>query len=401
MPFTKTWNEASPAGADDVAQGDDAIRDFKYAIRERLAVDHYFLDSEAGDAKIGYHKFLTMIDQSTPAAVADAIRLYSKVVSSESELHVIDEDSNEYQLTLNQRLWISALRIASQAQGDILYFNGTIWTRLGAGTSGYYLKTQGTGANPAWTAPPGFPKGYMNGLILSNNGSDVSNDLDISAGVARDDTGAYDITLASAMTKRGDAAFSAGTGQGGGDITGSAGLRYVYLIGKSTDSAAADILLSSSAPGAVSLPSGWDIKRFIGARYWAGSAWALFASNGSSTERWTYLYSHIELVNSGAGVGSTFVDVDCSSYVPDGYGKTVDVLIHASGANAHTVIYARPNGSSEATGAGTEVGGGTSGSGSSGHGSTVLMPLDGSGIFEVATNVGNLYCELRGYKEVL
>lgn len=40
----------------------------------------------------------------------------------------------------------------SQAQGDILYFNGTYWVRLGAGTDGYYLKTQGAAANPVWAS---------------------------------------------------------------------------------------------------------------------------------------------------------------------------------------------------------------------------------------------------------
>lgn len=45
------------------------------------------------------------------------------------------------------------------AQGDILYYNGTQYARLGAGTSGYFLKTQGAGANPIWAAvdKPGFP----------------------------------------------------------------------------------------------------------------------------------------------------------------------------------------------------------------------------------------------------
>ena len=43
------------------------------------------------------------------------------------------------------------LAINSQAQGDIIYFNGTNWVRLAAGTSGYYLKTQGAGANPVWS----------------------------------------------------------------------------------------------------------------------------------------------------------------------------------------------------------------------------------------------------------
>ena len=36
-------------------------------------------------------------------------------------------------------------------QGDILYRNASGLARLGAGTSGQYLKTNGSGANPAWS----------------------------------------------------------------------------------------------------------------------------------------------------------------------------------------------------------------------------------------------------------
>lgn len=43
------------------------------------------------------------------------------------------------------------LTIGSQAQGDILYFNGTNWVRLAAGTDGQYLETNGAAANPAWS----------------------------------------------------------------------------------------------------------------------------------------------------------------------------------------------------------------------------------------------------------
>jgi hypothetical protein len=42
--------------------------------------------------------------------------------------------------------------VGSAAQGDILYRGASTWTRLAAGTNGHYLKTQGTGANPAWAA---------------------------------------------------------------------------------------------------------------------------------------------------------------------------------------------------------------------------------------------------------
>jgi len=38
----------------------------------------------------------------------------------------------------------------SAQQGDILYHDGTEFTRLPAGTDGQYLKTQGAGKNPVW-----------------------------------------------------------------------------------------------------------------------------------------------------------------------------------------------------------------------------------------------------------
>jgi hypothetical protein len=40
--------------------------------------------------------------------------------------------------------------IASPAQGDIAYFNGTSWTRLPAGVVGQVLQTGGPSANPSW-----------------------------------------------------------------------------------------------------------------------------------------------------------------------------------------------------------------------------------------------------------
>lgn len=44
------------------------------------------------------------------------------------------------------------IAMGSDAQGDVLYYNGTDYVRLPAGTSGQFLKTQGAGANPAWAA---------------------------------------------------------------------------------------------------------------------------------------------------------------------------------------------------------------------------------------------------------
>jgi hypothetical protein len=40
----------------------------------------------------------------------------------------------------------------SEAQGDILYYNGSNWVLLAPGSAGQVLKTQGAGANPVWAS---------------------------------------------------------------------------------------------------------------------------------------------------------------------------------------------------------------------------------------------------------
>ncbi len=53
--------------------------------------------------------------------------------------------------------------VGSATQGDILYRNASTWTRLGVGTSGQFLQTQGAGANPQWA--------MAGGLILLTSGT--------------------------------------------------------------------------------------------------------------------------------------------------------------------------------------------------------------------------------------
>jgi len=108
-----------------------------------------------------------------------------------------------------------------------------------------------------------MPKGHLHGLTLSNNGADATNDIDIAAGECRDSTGAEDMTLASALTKRLDAAWAVGTGNGGLD-TGSIGNNtyFVWLI-KRSDTGVVDALFSLSA-SSPTMPTNYDYKRRIG-----------------------------------------------------------------------------------------------------------------------------------------
>ena len=57
------------------------------------------------------------------------------------------------------------------AQGDIVYRDGSGLAKLGAGTSGYYLKTQGTGANPVWAEAGGGDYVKLAGGTATSGGS--------------------------------------------------------------------------------------------------------------------------------------------------------------------------------------------------------------------------------------
>ena len=46
------------------------------------------------------------------------------------------------------------IAMTSDAQGDVLFYGGTDYERLGPGTSGKFLKTQGASADPIWDDVP-------------------------------------------------------------------------------------------------------------------------------------------------------------------------------------------------------------------------------------------------------
>ena len=64
------------------------------------------------------------------------------------------------------------IAMGSDAQGDILYYNGTDYARLAAGTNGHYLKTQGSGANPAWAAVDATPTTTRGDIIYRGASAD-------------------------------------------------------------------------------------------------------------------------------------------------------------------------------------------------------------------------------------
>jgi len=136
-----------------------------------------------------------------------------------------------------------------------------------------------TGADEGWMFNPymdesagvSMPRGYIDGLVLSNNVGDPNNDIDISVGSCRDDGDSADLILAEGLTKRLDAAWAVGTGLGGLDTGSKANSTWyhVWLI-KRSDTNVVDALFSISAT-APTMPANYDIKRRIGAILTDGS----------------------------------------------------------------------------------------------------------------------------------
>lgn len=107
-----------------------------------------------------------------------------------------------------------------------------------------------------------LPRNYIGGLGIAS-AADVTNDITIAVGEARDETDAQDITLASALTKQIDAAWAVGTNAGGMDTgtVASSTSYYIWLILRS-DTSVVDALFSLSGT-APTMPTNYDYRRLI------------------------------------------------------------------------------------------------------------------------------------------
>jgi hypothetical protein len=154
---------------------------------------------------------------------------------------------------------------------------------------------------------------------MTTNVSDPANDVDIASGLAVDTTGARTLVQISALTKRADASWAVGTGNGWLDTGAIGNNRYaIYEIGR-TDGTIVDsiISLSFSSP---TLPANYTYFQLIGeitriggvnsTPLWYGSATGadrrLTQSRGGYAEEYI---SRIDFGN-GAGASAPFANLD-------------------------------------------------------------------------------------------
>ena len=91
------------------------------------------------------------------------------------------------------------IAMTSDAQGDVLFYGGTDYERLAAGTSGYFLKTLGSGADPAWAeVPAGAPTGGGSEKVFYENENSVDTDYTLTTNYNAVSAGP--VTVASGVT---------------------------------------------------------------------------------------------------------------------------------------------------------------------------------------------------------
>lgn len=106
------------------------------------------------------------------------------------------------------------------------------------------VKQQDNTGYEAWA-----PKGYISGLIMSNNVTDSEHDIDISVGEATDADGDHVLKLTASTTRQIDAAFGTGNGGLSSSLTVANNTWYHYFIVK-TGTGACDIAIDTSITAA-------------------------------------------------------------------------------------------------------------------------------------------------------
>jgi hypothetical protein len=162
----------------------------------------------------------------------------------------------------------------------------TVWDSSNAGSAvsfsaGTKDVTSAIGSLALWC-----PRGYIDGMVLSNDAGTPNTKLDIAAGLCRDDTDAMSIRFTASRV-----IDCTTTGANGLDTGSPANTTwyYVFAIGKRDGSAQAG--LASASSSSPTMPAGYQYKRRIGAFRTDGSAHILSFKQLGDTYLWNTMFT--------------------------------------------------------------------------------------------------------------
>lgn len=290
--YISDLNANNPTGTDKKKEGDDHIRLLKSTIKASFPnIDGAM---NATDTELNYMVGVTSLvqDQIDTLTTSVAAKL-SKTVSTTQRILGRDTagagDAEEVALT-DVLDWITT------TQGTILYRGASSWAALAPGTSGQYLKTQGSGANPTWSTAGLLTPLTSDASVGTGTSYTVSS---IPAGVSRVDIAFHGISFNDASELR----FQLGYGGGSYTTTGYTGA--VVTGGSSVSwSSHADLDVSSSDSDTL---TGSITLIHCGSNKWSIQGIALRASNNNPRVISGYVTSSGELDAiqfSGSGGGS-------------------------------------------------------------------------------------------------
>jgi hypothetical protein len=108
---TVSLSEKSPAGGDNIALGDNRIREFKTQNREILEVDHDYPSTGQSDTA-GQHKKVTLQEQADLGTGATGVPILgAQTIDDKPELVYTDEDDNDIQMTKAGKIKLSSGRL--------------------------------------------------------------------------------------------------------------------------------------------------------------------------------------------------------------------------------------------------------------------------------------------------
>lgn len=244
-PITNPVTYVTLTGAQTAGLFDSSFAPVYGAVNDVQTYQNYFVDSGAANAYV-----LTL-----PVGWTNTAGLVAGLLLQWKAVHV---NTGASTLNFNGTGVIPILRPGgAPVQGGDIPLNGIVVTQFD-GANWQLLSQQVAGA------ATGFPRGYIDGLILSNDGGTPATVIDIADGVARDSTNTTDLVFPSAFTKS-QAAWAPASG-GGGKFAAAAiaaNAWYHWFLIRSDADGSIDVGFDTTT-NASNRPAGYTLYRYIG-----------------------------------------------------------------------------------------------------------------------------------------